>query len=290
MLFYLNLVFAWISMIAAGFLAVVYLLRVLNKKKKMNFISQLNRTLRQNHKSIGVVLIIFGLAHGILSSDKAIGFNLGTFSWIVSILLGLSFVYRKRFIPQRIWMSLHRFLTIAFIAIMVIHVVDVGGFAIDDVLFSDKSSAQISNVQTSAVSNIPPTNTPSAEILFAPSPFPAAQATDQLPIQPTQTPTEEPTPMPINESKYQDGIYQATAEGFRPGLTVEVEILNDKIVRVEVIKHNEVNERYWGRPVEYLPQCIIEAQSTDVEAISGATYTSRGIIAAVDKALTQALR
>ncbi len=293
MLFYLNLVFGWIAMISAGALAVVYILRIINKKIKIKWISVLNRALRKNHKSIGVILIIFGLLHGILSSDKAIGLNLGTLSWVISILLGLSFVYRKRFKPQRLWMSLHRFLTVVFIAIFVIHILNVGGFIIDDVLRGDINISSLSN-------NIQPeiaTSAPSQEPTTPPSASPSmpaittAQQTTQI-AQATQTPSAEPTTTPTQEilSKYIDGTYQASAKGFREGLTVEVEIQNDIIISVTVIDHNEVKERYWGVPVQEIPIRIIESQSTDVDTISGATYTSRGIINAVNAALEKALR
>ncbi len=97
-------------------------------------------------------------------------------------------------------------------------------------------------------------------------------------------------PEPTAPSTYIDGVYQATAKGFRAGLVVEVTIENDIIVSVVVISHNEVHKSFWGVPVRVIPQRIIEAQSTDVHTVSGATRTSRGIIKAVNDALNQALR
>ncbi len=296
MVFYLNLVFGWIAMISAGMLAIVYLLRVLNKTKKIKWIKTLNRALRKNHKSIGVILIVFGLIHGILSSDKAIGLNFGTLSWIVSILLGLSFVYRKRFNPQKLWMTLHRFLTVAFISILVIHIVDVGGFVIDDFLRGEIPSATLSG--NAQAQDIAPIVTQEPIITSSPSPT-QQEETQEVPAVSesaayivTQSPTAEPTPEPTHQiqSKYIDGVYQATADGFQPGLTVEIEIKDDVIIRVDVIDHNEVKERYWGVPVEEIPKRIVESQSTNVDTISGATYTSRGIINAVNLALEKALR
>ena len=286
MAFYLNLVFAWICMIIAGIMSVIYFLRVMNKQKRRKWIAALNRALRQNHKSLGIILIILGLVHGIMSSDKAIGFNLGTLSWVFSILLGLSFLYRKRFKPQRIWMTLHRFLTIAFVALIAVHVVNVGGFSIDDVLFSNNAYAAPHTAPSPTLANTTvyestPTATLAPTVEYSQSDAPEAIITPTASAEPTATPTP---------SKYIDGTYQGVADGFRPGLTVEVEIKNDVILSVEVISHNEVRERFWGYPVANIPLWIVEAQSTDVDTVSGATYTSRGIIAAVDNALEKALR
>ena len=283
MAFYLNLVFAWICMIIAGIMAIIYFLKIMNKKRRRRWLAALNRALRQNHKSLGIILIVLGLVHGIMSSDKAIGFNLGTLSWILSILLGLSFLYRKRFKPQRIWMTLHRFLTMVFVAIIAIHVINVGGFLIDDVLLSNSVYA----APYSSPSPIPEDttiyeNTPSA------SQTPTVASTAST-VAITPTASAEPTATPA-PSKYIDGTYQGIADGFRPGLTVEVAIKNDVIISVKVISHNEVRERFWGYPVENIPLWIVEAQSTDVDTVSGATYTSRGIITAVDNALDKALR
>ena len=66
-------------------------------------------------------------------------------------------------------------------------------------------------------------------------------------------------------------------------------IENDTIISVEVIDHNEVKDRYWRYPVQAIPEWIVEAQSTDVDTVSGATSTSHGIINATNEALAKAL-
>ncbi len=88
--------------------------------------------------------------------------------------------------------------------------------------------------------------------------------------------------------RYTDGTYIGTGRGFRPGLKVEVDIRDGQIVRVEVLSHNEVGSRFWRRPVKLIPQAIIKKQDTRVDAVGGATYTSRGIMAAVENALSKA--
>lgn len=92
----------------------------------------------------------------------------------------------------------------------------------------------------------------------------------------------------VTGQDYIDGIYTGTADGFRPGIIVEVTISGGAVTSVVVVEHNELGRQYWYRPVEELPLSIIELQSTAVDTISGATATSKGILAAVEDALTQA--
>ena len=94
----------------------------------------------------------------------------------------------------------------------------------------------------------------------------------------------------IVEGHYADGIYTGIGKGFRPGLKVEVEIKQGKVVRIEVISHNEVGRRFWKLPLDLIPKAIIKTQSTRVDAVGGATYTSRGIMAAVENALKKATK
>lgn len=103
---------------------------------------------------------------------------------------------------------------------------------------------------------------------------------------PVETPTEV---VETVKQKYADGTYIGVANGFGPNLTVEVVVESDIIVSVEVIDHNERKEQFWGKPVREIPVDIVNAQSTDVDIISGATYTSVGIMNAVDNALSKAL-
>lgn len=89
------------------------------------------------------------------------------------------------------------------------------------------------------------------------------------------------------KGSYKDGTYTGEGTGFRPGLQVSVTIKSGKITSVEVISNSET-PRFSQMPIEQIPQEIIAAQSTDVDAVSGATRTSNGIIEAVNNALSKA--
>lgn len=93
----------------------------------------------------------------------------------------------------------------------------------------------------------------------------------------------------LNYDNLMDGTYYGEAEGFGPGMKVEVIIEDSNITAVNIIEHNEREERFYGPAMAQIPQVIIETQSTSVDIVSGATYTSIGILEAVEKALEEAV-
>jgi len=91
----------------------------------------------------------------------------------------------------------------------------------------------------------------------------------------------------VSSIKYKDGTYTGTADGFRPGLEVAVTIKNSKIENIEIVQINDT-PRFYQNVINVVPNEIIQAQSTNVDTVSGATYSSRGIINATQAALDQA--
>lgn len=88
-------------------------------------------------------------------------------------------------------------------------------------------------------------------------------------------------------SKYKDGTYSGSGSGFSGTLQVSVQISNDVITSITVTSHNET-QGFADRAIEEMPSKILSNQSTSVDVISGATYTSNGIINAVNNALSKA--
>lgn len=85
---------------------------------------------------------------------------------------------------------------------------------------------------------------------------------------------------------FKDGVYTGTAEGFGGPLTVEVTVANGAIAKVVVLENSEtpfIAEEAFKK----LAEAIVANQSWDVDVVSGATYTSKAIIAAVEAALTE---
>ncbi len=90
-----------------------------------------------------------------------------------------------------------------------------------------------------------------------------------------------------NQGKYNDGTYDGIGQGKGPDLKVAVIVKDDKITNVEIVSNNETKGK---EALAVIPSEIIEKQSTEVDAVSGATMTSKGIMMAVNDALNQAVR
>lgn len=90
------------------------------------------------------------------------------------------------------------------------------------------------------------------------------------------------------QQSYKDGTYTGTGTGFKGGTTkISVTVKNGKITEIKTISMEDT-PRYYEYVENVLPDKIISAQSTSVDTVSGATFTSRGIIEAVENALSQA--
>ncbi|MEN8076173.1 FMN-binding protein [Clostridioides difficile] len=93
--------------------------------------------------------------------------------------------------------------------------------------------------------------------------------------------------MEESTSKYKDGTYSGSASGFAGVLQVNVQISNDVITSITITSHNDT-PGFVDRAIEEIPSKIIASQSISVDVISGATYTSKGIMNAVNDALSKA--
>lgn len=87
-------------------------------------------------------------------------------------------------------------------------------------------------------------------------------------------------------SAYKDGTYYGTGTGFGGTLKVKVEISGGKITSIQIMENQDGSE--YISKASALINTIIRNQSTNVDTVSGATYSSVGIIQAVRNALSQA--
>ncbi len=90
----------------------------------------------------------------------------------------------------------------------------------------------------------------------------------------------------IDVSQIADGTYKATGLGLRE-LEVSVTVSGGKITEVKITRHDE-SAGIADPALAGIPKAIVEKQSVKVDAISGATFTSQGIMEAVEKALAGA--
>jgi polyferredoxin len=80
-----------------------------------------------------------------------------------------------------------------------------------------------------------------------------------------------------------DGSYTGQAEGFKGIITTEVTVKDEKIISITVLSHND--DAKWYNWATVVIDTIIEKQTTDVDTVSGATFSSAGIINSVKDAL-----
>ena len=98
----------------------------------------------------------------------------------------------------------------------------------------------------------------------------------------TTTPTTE-----VPEGGYKDGTYQGSGTGFGGTITVQVTVSGGKITAVDILSASGETGSYFASAQGVVSK-VLSSQSPNVDAVSGATYSSNGIIQAVQNALSQA--
>ena len=93
--------------------------------------------------------------------------------------------------------------------------------------------------------------------------------------------------LPDEPSEYEDGTYYGTADGFGGEIKVEVTVKEGKIAKISVLSAPDETPEYLDKAKGVIPK-IIKAGSPNVDTVSGATYSSTGIINAVRQALVKA--
>ena len=86
---------------------------------------------------------------------------------------------------------------------------------------------------------------------------------------------------------YKDGEYSGKASAYNGNVEVKVTISGGKLTAIDIVKTKDDEEYFFDAQKKVIPE-ILEKQSTDVDAVAGATTSSEGICHAVQKALEQA--
>lgn len=89
------------------------------------------------------------------------------------------------------------------------------------------------------------------------------------------------------DNVYKDGTYTGEADGYGGTIQVEVTLASDEITSINVVSAPGEDSAYLSQ-AESVIDSILSAQSTDVDTVSGATFSSTGILNAVDEALGKA--
>ena len=97
---------------------------------------------------------------------------------------------------------------------------------------------------------------------------------------------QEEAPAPV-QTVYQNGTFRGTAYGYDGDITVSVTIQDDRIVSIDA-ETGESDDSYFLSAKSSVISQILDSQQTSVDAVSGATYSSKGIMTAVQAALDSA--
>jgi uncharacterized protein with FMN-binding domain len=87
--------------------------------------------------------------------------------------------------------------------------------------------------------------------------------------------------------RYAPGFYEGIGRGYQGRVHVMVQIGSGGILGIEILDHGD-DELVGGAAMEELLELVLEANSTELDAVSGATGSSAGFLEAVEDALTRA--
>ena len=106
------------------------------------------------------------------------------------------------------------------------------------------------------------------------------------------TPSPAPTPIPVPDDApnygYLDGTYTGTGEGYGGEITVSVTVSGGQITAIEIVSAPDETPAYFSQATGVIER-ILARQVPGVDAVSGATFSSEGIMEAVENALSGAI-
>ena len=96
------------------------------------------------------------------------------------------------------------------------------------------------------------------------------------------------TTIPEGKFPYAEGIYYGTGEGYLGDITMAV-VIQDETIKAILVTESEDDEAFLKR-AKQVAKDVVKKQTLEVDTVSGATYSSKGILAAIEEALKEAER
>jgi len=286
-----SLILAWLAVLFTVLSAVLYFIKRSGNRR-------LRRAFSRIHITVGILLIVTGIVHGVLAgnpsgatlSDMMLApvlftWNWGTLSLIAAILLAATYLLRR--ILKKRWIVLHRVLTVALVAMVALHMANVG-IQLDDRLAA-VVRAETMTVETATATPIP-TLSPTEASAEATAVSATATATTAAAATATATATAaivEQANETFSGATLIDGVYEGSASGYNGTVTVSVTVSGGLVTDITVVSERDT-PAYFNR-AESVIDTIVDEQSLEVDAVSGATYSSAGIVNAVADALSSAV-
>lgn len=271
----LSLILAWITVLFAILTAFKWIARISGNRT-------LNRYFRKIHIPFGMLMLVTGMLHGILAGNPASAtlhnftfapvlftWNWGTACLVIMLSLALTYLLRQRL--RKRWMTAHRILTVALIAILILHITGVGVQ-----IFHRLSDRR--ETRTAAVSG---SGAPSADSSSTESPASSGKTP------PSPSDASSGSVVTFSGATLKDGTYQGSADGYNGTIAVSVTVSGGRVTKISVNSENDT-DRFFSS-AESVLDTIVNQQSLDVDAVSGATFSSAGLINAVSDALQSAV-
>lgn len=147
------------------------------------------------------------------------------------------------------------------------------------------ASEAVTAVKSAPVVTAAPVTKQAPIITAAPATKPAATVAPATEPAATSAPATKPaTATAAPAPQYADGTFTGSGFGFRGAIDVEVTISSGQISDVIVTDHHE-DMKWYNRAYYGVVERILAANSSNVDSVSGATYSSIGIIDGVNEAL-----
>lgn len=288
----ISVLLAWAAVLLTAVLMFKFVSRKLARSGSRSG-KHLNRTLRKSHCTLGLIMLGMGVLHGIFAgnapwstpSDMTAApvlftWNAGTICLVIAALLALSYALRKRL--KKAWIPVHRILTVAMAAALIVHICTMG-ITIDDLLFKSTGSTKTSISETTAATTAEETAAATETVTTTE----AATAVQDTSSETLQEQVNEAVAT-FSGAVLADGTYSGTGTGYHGDITVQVTVSGGQVTDITVTSENDTLQ-YFTRAEDTLIPTVIEEQSLEVDAVSGATYSSRGILDAVSNALSGAV-
>lgn len=90
-------------------------------------------------------------------------------------------------------------------------------------------------------------------------------------------------------AKYLDGVYEGEGFGFGGEIRVQVTVKDGEIYTIHVIEHAGEDEEYFKLALTMISE-IIDANDPEVDVVTGSTFSSEGLLEAINDALSKAVK
>ncbi len=90
----------------------------------------------------------------------------------------------------------------------------------------------------------------------------------------------------IDLSRISDGVYSGSCDAILVSAEVKITVKNHRVADVELVRHDHGR----GEAAEVIPQRVLDAQSLNVEMVTGATSSCKVILKATENALRSGIK